>query len=58
MWWNIGNELLAIKTNVTMQLKDQTTRFMIDVQCMNHHINLVLQKKIMLSIMGKIKNVL
>jgi hypothetical protein len=41
-----------------VQLKDQNAPFLINVHCMNHYINLVVQTLSKLSIVGQTKDVL
>jgi hypothetical protein len=52
------NDVKDIKTNVIVQLKNQNAPFMIDVHCMNYHINLMVQTFSKLSIVGKIVSML
>jgi hypothetical protein len=48
----------GVRTNVTVQLKNQNAPFMIGVHCTSHHINLVVQTLSKFDIVGKIEDVL
>jgi hypothetical protein len=52
------NKVKDIRTNVIVQLKNQNPPFMIDVHCMNYHINLIVQTFSKLGIVEKIESML
>jgi hypothetical protein len=48
----------GVRFRVIIQLKDQNVPFMVNVYCMSHHTNLVVQTLLKLAIVGEIEDVL